>query len=231
MSCRIGNLALLCTAITATAAAQQPTSAELRDVAVELISSATLGAKAVEVVTYGTLGEPWPTRGGAYRVDLFEVPRHAPGEPLRRLAGTVSFTVGRNDLLWRLAAHVTDVQRRTDEFKRVFEANPAWTERDAIEQLRRSGARYLPPDAKEVRSRVSLLSLQRWLKVDSIEEPRFELMWQDKESNVQGPGRTLTSVDWKVLIRARLPNGELRSYGAVIEPFWGTITYLGTGDQ
>jgi hypothetical protein len=210
-------------------AAGQPAGQELRDVAVELIGNATPAAATAEVVRTGPVSGPWPQRGGAFRIDLFdagEVLRSPPAT--RRLAGRVHLLVTNEGVLRRLSTDVPDLERRVAEFKHAFETHPEWTEQDAIGVLRSSGAKFLPPDSGSLAKQVSLRSLAPWLTVVSAEAPRFEVLWQPEDSAVHGRARTLNRVGWHMLLRMRLPNGQLREYGALLEPFSGTITYLAT---
>jgi hypothetical protein len=130
--------------------------------------------------------------------------------------------------LWRLSTEIAEVRLKMDEFQREFEAHPDWTDQEAVEALRRAGAGLLPPDAERVRARLSLRSLGRWLTVKSVDPPKFEIEWQKEDPAVHGRARTLNSIGWRVQVRANLADGQDRRYQALIEPFFGTVTYLDT---
>jgi hypothetical protein len=217
---------LVCLAAAVGLATGQASNQELRDVAIELIGGATPNATTAEVVRTGPVSEPWPQRGGAFRIDLYD--SNQPPLASRRLAGCVHLLVTNDGVLRRLSTEVPDVERRVAEFKAAFEAHPGWTEQDAIGTLRSSGAKYLPPEGGPRIKQLSLRSLAPWLTVVSSEAPKFEVLWQSEDSAVRGRARTLNRVGWQMLLRARLPNGKLRDYGASFEPFSGTITYLAT---
>jgi hypothetical protein len=208
--------------------AQPPTSGELRDAALELMGGEVPSNGLVEVVALGPMHGPWPVRGGVFRVDIFRTETDTRGPSTRRLpVATLKFDVVQSGLLLRLFTEVSQVELRVDAFKREFEAHPEWTDRDAVEALRRAGAHLLPPDAERVRERLSLRSLGRWLTVKSVDLPKFEIDWSQDDPAVHGRARTLNAVHWRVQLRASLADGQDQQYVALIEPFSGALTYLG----
>jgi hypothetical protein len=223
---RASGTLLVCVAGAVALATGQVSNQELRDVAIELIGSATPNATTAEVGRTGPVSEPWSQRGGAFRIDLYDSNQPPPAS--RRLAGRVYLLVTNDGVLRRLSTEVPDVERRAAEFKAAFETHPGWTDQDAIRVLRNSGAKFVPPEGGSLVKQVSLRSLAPWLTVVSFETPKFEVLWQPEDSAVHRRARTLNRVGWHMLLRARLPDGSLRDYGASLEPFSGTITYLAT---
>jgi hypothetical protein len=208
--------------------AQQPTPQELRDVARELAAEAASNVSTVAVAALGPMNGPWPEHGGAYRIDLLESEsssslRSASQGPV----GQVHIVLGKDGIVWRVSTDMRDLRPRVEDYRRAFEAHPEWSERDAIQALALAGAKFLPPDAERVMARIRLHSLRRWMTVTSVEPPRFQLQWQNEDPAVHGRARTLNQAAWHARVRARLSNGQEREYGVVVEPFDGTIAYLG----
>ena len=223
---------LLCVASAMPVEAQQPTPQELREVARELAAETASRVSTVAIAVLGPMNEAWPDQGGAYRIDLLESESGSPSRsPSQEPVGQIHLVLGKDGIVWRASTDMRDIRRRLEDYTRVFEAHPEWNERDAIQALERAGARFLPPEAERVRARIRLHSLARWMTVTSVETPEFQLQWQNEDQAVHGRARTLNQAAWHARVHARLPNGQEREYGAVVEPFAGTITYLGADIQ
>lgn len=198
----------------------------LRDAAMALVEGAAPNAITAEVVAAGPTRGPWPSRGGAYRVDLFEPDPNLPGQEPRRLSGRIRMVVANDGMLVRLSTQIVEVERRLDAFKRAFESHPEWTDADAIAQLRNAGAEYVPLSGSVVGERLRHPALRSWLEVVSIGPPKFRVQFQRAEPEVEGSARTLIAVGWDIDVRARVATGQLHDYVASVEPFFGTISHL-----
>ena len=113
----------------------------LRDLAMALLGPRVEGVSAVEVTFLGEPVGPWRETPAAFRVALFKRTTVANSTETRReLAAELSMTILADGVLGSMTTRAVSVEEKMSAFAAAYNANPNWTDAEAIHGLRTAGA-------------------------------------------------------------------------------------------
>jgi hypothetical protein len=111
-----------------------------------------------------------------------------------------------------------------EEAQAEINANPAWTEAEALEAARRHGLRFGPNNKQAVLKLIPLKELSTFFGALRIKRTQFTITSEHEKDAKY----SFASLSWYIMAEEV---DTTRALQIVVEPFWGHIVGLSEGDK
>jgi hypothetical protein len=114
---------------------------------------------------------------------------------------------------------------KINALKKLVQANPQWTNEQAVDVLKQQGARFGPDDKEEFLNSLPLEKAEKFLGKLKLVSAEFYPIPDERDEH------TSVRFDWHVEAEATFPDGTKGTYNLSFEPFEGKLLMISSFDH